>query len=135
MCFIPNFLSLYQHFIKQELLVNVKRELQPFELTLRKSFFAQKAVHYRRRRHFATKNPSFCYTFILKNSFILLHPCTALALGSPHICSKLRDIKFLQQLQEGYTYLQQNKGQQNFSNSLTLKINIIATKIATKISF
>ena len=54
--------------------------------------------YYRRRRHFATKNPSFCYTFILKNSFILLHPCTALALGSPHICSKLRDIKFLQQL-------------------------------------
>ena len=46
MFFIPNFLSLYQHFIKQELLVNVKRELQPFELTLRKSFFAQKAVHH-----------------------------------------------------------------------------------------
>ena len=44
------------------------------------------------------KNPSFCYTFFLENSFILLHPCTASALGSPHICSKLMEFKFLQQL-------------------------------------
>ena len=48
--------------------------------------------NYRRRRHFATKNPSFCYTFILKNLLLctLLHPCTAPALESPHISRKLK---------------------------------------------